>query len=144
METALRSPAERRKTGPTKNPQKSRVANGSELWAGIDHRSLWARRAGELLAATISDLGGPSNISEGEHALAKRCAVLITELERREAAFAQAGGADDGALAIYQTTVNTLRRTLESLGLQRRPRTVTPPNLREYLDAHHGGEDAAS
>src|SRR5262249_14918521 len=77
-------------------------------------------------AATISDLGGSSNISEAEHALAKRCAVLITELERREAVFAQAGQADDAALAIYQTTVNTLRRTLEALGLQRRARDVGP------------------
>jgi hypothetical protein len=48
---------------------------------------------------------------------------------------------DDAALAIYQTTVNTLRRTLESLGLQRRPRTVVP-NLREYLDIHNSGEEA--
>jgi hypothetical protein len=85
-------------------------------------------RAGELLAAHISDLGEPDNISEGERALAKRCAVLITELERREAAFAQAGMATDEALAIYQTTVNTLRRTLEALGLQkgRRSRDITP------------------
>jgi hypothetical protein len=125
-----RTAAERRKSR-----QRSKVANGTSLWAGIDGRSLWARRAGELLAAHISDLGGIDNISEGERALAKRCAVLITELERREAVFAQAGAATDEALAIYQTTVNTLRRTLEALGLQRRARDITP-SLSDILREH--------
>jgi hypothetical protein len=105
--------------------RRTRVANGSQLWVGVDGRSLWARRAGELLAAHISDLGGEDNISEAERVLAKRVAVLVTELERREAAFALAGEVEDGALAIYQTTVNTLRRTLETLGLERRAIDVT-------------------
>jgi hypothetical protein len=91
---------------------------------GLGWRSLWARRASELLASQLSDLGGPDNCSEAERALAKRAAVLITELERREAVFAQAGEASDGALAIYQTTVNTLRRTFEALGLRRRAKDV--------------------
>jgi hypothetical protein len=112
--------------------RRTRVANGSKMWTGVDGRNLWARRAGELLAAHISDLGGEGNISEAERALAKRCAVLVTELERREAAFALAGQVEDGALAIYQTTVNTLRRTLETLGLKRIARDVTP-SLAEYL-----------
>jgi len=115
-----------------KDARRSKVANGTALWAGIDGRSLWARRAGELLAAHISDLGGEGNISEAERALCKRAAVLITELERREAGFAQAGEASDEALAIYQTSVNTLRRTLEALGLQRRARDVTPPDPLTY------------
>ena len=65
-------------------------------------------------------------MSEAERALLRRAVTLIVELERREVMFAQAGAADDDALAIYQTTVNTLRRTLESLGLQRRPRDLGP------------------
>ena len=97
---------------------------------------MWARRAGELLAAHISDLGGYDNISEAEHALAKRAAVLICELERREAAFAQAGAASDEALVIYQTTVNTLRRTLESLGLRRRAKDIGP-TLGDIIRADH-------
>ena len=116
----------------TKDRQKSRVANGSALLPGVDGRSLWARRAKELLAAHIQDLGGPDHVSEAERALAKRCAVLVTELERREASFARDGEVSDQALAIYQTSVNTLRRTLESLGLQRRAKDVTP-DLGTYL-----------
>jgi hypothetical protein len=126
MEAVENSPSDRHAVTRRKCPQRSRIANGSELWANVDGRSLWARRAGELLAAHISDLGGLHNISEAEHALAKRAAVLVTELERREAVFAQEGQASDEALAIYQTTVNTLRRTLEALGLERRARDCGP------------------
>jgi hypothetical protein len=56
---------------------------------------------------------------QAEYALTRRAVTLIVELERREVMFAQAGEVADEALAIYQTTVNTLRHTL-GLGLQRR------------------------
>jgi hypothetical protein len=135
MEVAESSSADHAPVERRKSRQRSKVANGTSLWADIDGRSLWARRAGELLAAHISDLGGPDNVSEAERALAKRAAVLVTELERREAAFAQAGKVEDAALQIYQTTVNTLRRTFEALGLQRRVRDVTP-TLAEILREH--------
>jgi hypothetical protein len=118
---------------PPRSPQHSKVANGTVLLPGIDGRSMWARRAKELLAAHIQDLGGPSNVSEAERALCKRCAVLVTELERREACFARDGEVSDQALSIYQTTVNTLRRTFETLGLQRRAKDVTLPDLQTYL-----------
>jgi hypothetical protein len=63
-------------------------------------------------------------------------AVLETELERREAIFAQAGQADDTALSIYQTSANCLRRLLESLGLERKQKDVTPiETLIEEYDA---------
>jgi hypothetical protein len=138
VESVLGSSADRASVERPKSKQRTKVHNGSQLWANVDGRSLWARRAGELLAAHISDLGGPDNISEGERALAKRCAVLITELERREAVFAQAGEATDEALAIYQTTVNTLRRTLEALGLRRRARDVTLPDPLAYAAERDG------
>ena len=64
----------------------------------------------------------------------RRAVTLIVELERREVTFALAGEADNEGLAIYQTTVNTLRRTLEALGLQRRSKDVTP-TLAQYLTA---------
>jgi hypothetical protein len=142
MEAIQTSFADRAAVERRKSRQRSKVANGTSLWAGIDGRSLWARRAGELLAAHISDLGGPDNISEAERALAKRCAVLITELERREAAFAHAGKATDDGLAIYQTTVNTLRRTLEALGLKRQPREIVPDPL-QYARENAPEDDAA-
>jgi ABC-type phosphate transport system auxiliary subunit len=63
---------------------------------------------------------------QAEYALTRRAVTLIVELERREVMFAQAGEVADEALAIYQTTVNTLRRTLETLGLQRRAKDIGP------------------
>ena len=132
METVANSSADCRQESADRR-QKSRITNGSALLPGIDGRSTWVRRIKDLLAAHIADLGGEDNVSEAEYALVRRVVTLIVELERREATFAQAGSVDDDALAIYQTTVNTLRRTLETLGLQRRARDVTLPSLREYL-----------
>jgi hypothetical protein len=124
--TATKSSAARITVARAKDPQRSRITNGSALLPGIDGRNAWVRRAKDLLALHFSDLGGEDNVSEAERALVRRAVTLIIELERREAMFAQVGAADNEALAIYQTTVNTLRRTLESLGLQRRPRDVSP------------------
>jgi hypothetical protein len=49
-----------------------------------------------------------------------------------EGTFALAGEATPDALDLYQRTAGNLRRLLESVGLQRRARDVTP-TLREYL-----------
>jgi hypothetical protein len=126
MKSIASSPADRPRVGRKKDAQKSRVTNGSALLCGIDHRSSWVRRIRDLLAAHIADLGGEDNVSEAEYALVRRAVTMIVELERREVMFAQAGEVADEALAIYQTTVNTLRRTLESLGLQRRAKDIGP------------------
>lgn len=102
--------------------------------------------AKELLSDFLNgQLGGEGNYSESEHALAKRAAVLVVECERREAEFAKAGAADDKALAIYQTTVNTLRRTLEALGsgsttLQRRTKDMTP-SVADYIKSLNDAQE---
>jgi hypothetical protein len=49
-----------------------------------------------------------------------------------EAKFAMKGGAKAWELAVYQRASNTLRRLLESVGLQRRARDITP-TVDEYL-----------
>jgi hypothetical protein len=61
--------------------------------------------------------------------------------------FAHAGQISDNALAIYETTVNTLRRTLEALGLERRAKDVGPTlgdllvqDLRQQREAAAGAE----
>jgi hypothetical protein len=63
-------------------------------------RQLVPRPLTRLLALHISDLGGEDNVSEAERALLRRAVTLIIKLERREVMFAQAGAADDEALAI--------------------------------------------
>jgi hypothetical protein len=97
META-QEPARRKPADSATLPtRRTRVANGSQLWAGVDGRSLWARRASELLAAHVPDLGGEDNISASERALVRRAVMLIVECERRETDFAQAGQISDNA-----------------------------------------------
>jgi hypothetical protein len=65
----------------------------------------------------------------------RRCAVLITELERREQKFALSEGATDEQLDTYARVAGNLRRLLESVGLQRRPREVLP-SVDQYLATH--------
>ena len=110
---------------------RSRVSNGSEILAGVDGRSVWARRFRDLLAAHVEDLGGPDVVSEAERSLLRRASALEVELERLEARFAAAGdgGPDVADLDLYQRTTNTLRRLLDTVGLERRSRDVTPDAL---------------
>ena len=110
---------------------RSRVSNGSVLIAGVDQRSPWVRRCKDILREHIVDLGGIDNCSSAERSILRRAAVLTTELEQLEARFATAGQADAGDLEIYQRCANSLRRLLEAVGLQRRPRDVTVPSLAE-------------
>ena len=106
---------------------RSAVTNGSSLLAGVDGRSTWARRLRDLIELHTNDLGGVLNISEAEKAIVRRASVLIVELERMETDFALAEGAPNIAtLDAYQRAAGNLRRLLESLGLERRQRDVTP------------------
>jgi hypothetical protein len=112
-----------------KSHARSRVTNGRELLPGIDGRSLWARRYRDVLTLHLSDLGGADNVSEAEKAIARRAACLIVELEQIEVRFARGDepeGEDEtgNMLDRYQRCANTLRRLLESLGLQRRAKDV--------------------
>jgi hypothetical protein len=82
------------------------------------------------------------NLSTAELMLVRRSAQLTLQLEMMEEDWASRGGeAPAKRLETYQRTTNTLRRTLESLGLQRRSKDVTP-TLQEYLAARYEHEDA--
>ena len=120
------SPLDRRRGARGKDPQKSRIANGGALLPGVDGRLPWVRRCKDVIASHISDMGGIDNTSAAERSIIRRAAILTIELERLEAKFAVAGEADTDDLEIYQRCANSLRRLLEAIGLQRRPRDVTP------------------
>ena len=91
------------------------------------------RRLRDLVSDHISDLGGEDHISSSERTLVNRCAMLALQLEMLETKFADNDGvAGSDALNMYQRCLNTLRRTLKSLGLQRRARNVTP-TVDQYL-----------
>ena len=107
---------------------RSKVTNGATL-PGVDGRSTWVRRFRDLMALHLSDLGGEDHVSEAQRSIIRRTATLEVELERLELKFAtadQAKPVDASDLDLYQRTSNTMRRHLEALGLERRPRDVTP------------------
>jgi hypothetical protein len=141
---------ERRPTsdcGPVERPKKadrkrkltaakvrSALSNGSSLIVGVDHRSGWMRRLRDLIVAHENDLGDA--ISEGERRLVQRAAMLTLQLEMMEQRWAvNDGEASAKALDAYQRTCGALRRILETLGLSRRAKDITP-SLSEYLDQH--------
>jgi len=103
---------------------RSRITNGSALLPGVDGRSAWVRRCKDVIHAHIGDLGGADNVSEAERSIIRRCATLTVELERMETVFAMAGEATVEQLDLYQRTANSLRRLLEAVGIERRPRDV--------------------
>jgi hypothetical protein len=82
------------------------------------------------------------NTSAAERSIIRRAAVLTTELEQLEVKFALAGEASPAMLEVYQRAANSLRRLLEAVGLQRRPRNLNPPSLPEYLDQIQAEDEA--
>ena len=112
---------------------RSSITNGRHLLPEIDARSAWMRRLRDLIAEHTSDLGGDDLVSESERRLIRRAAMLCIQCEMLDAKFASEGGqASQNDLECYQRVTNTLRRCLESLGLSRRSKDVTP-TLAEYL-----------
>jgi hypothetical protein len=107
---------------------RSAISNGSRLLNELDQRSAWARRLRDLITDHVADLGGADAASQAEKVLVRRAAMLTLQLELLEQRFALNDGGEASAPQIetYQRTTNTLRRTLEALGLERRAKDVTP------------------
>jgi hypothetical protein len=82
-----------------------------------------------VIGAHLADLGGIDKCSAAERIIIRRASVLTVELERMEAVFATAGEASAEDLDTYSRVSANLRRLLESVGLQRRQRDVTPDPL---------------
>lgn|SRR5262245_2758143 len=108
---------------------RSRITNGALIDG--DGRSAWSRRMRDLINLHLSDLGGADNVSEAEKSIVRRVATLTVELERMESVFAEAGEASPEQLDLYQRVSNSMRRMLETVGLERRAKPVE--TLQEYL-----------
>lgn len=105
----------------------------------LDGRTKAARLARALVDNIESDLGGADCLSAGERQLAQRAGVLAAMLESQEAAWL---AGDKFNLTDYLASINAQRRVLESLGLQRRSRDVTP-DLQTYLASRTSEASAA-
>jgi hypothetical protein len=121
---------------PTKSSGKSRITNHSHILPGTDGRSAWARRLRDLISLHTADLGGQDAVSAAEASIIRRAATLTVELERLELLFATSEARPED-LDLYQRMSNTLRRHLETTGLKRVPRDVTP-TLSDYLKEASG------
>jgi hypothetical protein len=103
------------------------------LVPGVDQRSTWVRRCRDLIAEHVADKGGDDSTSAAERSIIRRASVLTVELEIIERKFAQAHeagkDADLATLETYTRVANGMRRLLEAIGLQRRPRDVGPSLL---------------
>jgi len=97
---------------------------------------VWARRLRDLVKLHLSDIGGRSVASETEFSIVRRASAITVELERLELRFAEANLAgqppDPVDFDLYLRGANSLRRLLEAVGLQRRPKNITP-SLGSYI-----------
>jgi hypothetical protein len=135
MGTATKSSRDRAANDRKPSKQRSRISNGHALLPdlpGLDGRSAWIRRCKDLINDHVADLGGLDNTSVAERSLVRRAAVITTELEMLEAKFAAAGKATADDLDLYQRSCGGLRRLLESIGLQRRAKDISPPSIEQY------------
>ena len=110
---------------------RARVDAGA-LLPGLDGRGSWPRKLAETVRELVAELGGPELVTAQELMIVRRAAVLGIELARMEESFAKAGRATSDELQLYATVASQLRRLLESIGLARRARDITP-SLRDYM-----------
>ncbi|WP_200922198.1 hypothetical protein [Sphingomonas sp. Leaf23] len=96
------------------------------MLAGVDGRSAVARRYREIVETLRADMGGDP--SEAQEQIARRAASLAIWCEQQDEGAANGKPID---VAAYTTAANSLRRLLESLGLKRAMRNVTP-SIAEY------------
>ena len=94
----------------------------------IDGRTVACKEARRLIRVLTSELGDPTI---QEQLLITRAALLtamVGDIETRRVAGEKIN------LGEYLATVNTQRRVLGTLGLERRSKDVTTPNLDQYLE----------
>jgi hypothetical protein len=104
----------------------SAVSSGRRMFVQGDSSSAWSRRYRDIVAGHVSDLGGQTVLSEAKISLIKRVSTLELECEQAEGKLSMGEEID---LDLYQRMLNTLRRALEALGLERKARDVTPDGV---------------
>ena len=109
---------------------RSAVTNGRRLFVSGDGNSAWARRYRDLVQGHVADMGGRDLLSEAQLSLVKRASAIEVELEQMEGQLSKGQAVD---LDAFTRAASHLRRILESVGLKRQPRNVTP-SLTDYLE----------
>ena len=107
--------------------------------ADLDKRTTAAKRARDLINSVTADLGGVDNLGVGERQVIQRAVLLGVMAEDIESRWLLGEAVDPVILA---TISNAQRRLLETVGLKRVPRNVTP-TVAEYV-AHAAAEEASA
>jgi hypothetical protein len=97
-----------------------------------DPNSLWARRYRDVIVDLTNDLGGSAMVGEAKAAVIRDCAALEIALEKMRGRMSVGQNVD---VQLYARVANQRRRLLESIGLERVARDVTPLTLDNYLQA---------
>jgi bifunctional DNA primase/polymerase-like protein len=84
---------------------------GFKAFLGVDGRSPWVRRAKDIIASHLSDLGGDDVVSAAERSIVRQASCLTVELEKLETKFALAGEASSADLDLYIRASGNLRRS---------------------------------
>jgi hypothetical protein len=116
-------------SAPKRKRKSSAVTSGRKLFVEGDGRSPWSRRYRDLIAGHVSDLGGPEALSEAQQSLVRRASAIECELEQMEGQMSQG---EEVNLDVFTRSASHLRRILETLGIERRARDITP-DLATYL-----------
>jgi len=131
LDTAPTTKRPRNTLGPRPPAQRSAVTNGKKLFVLGDGNSAWSRRYRDLVAGHISDMGGPSGLSEAQISLIKRAAAIECELEQQEGKLSLG---QEINLDVFTRSASHLRRILESLGLERKAKVIN------QIDHDHDAE----
>jgi hypothetical protein len=105
---------------------RSAVTNGKRLFVEGKQNTKWARRYRDLVAGHISDLQGGDGMSEAQLSLIKRASTIELELEQMEGKLSKGLQID---LDLFTRSAGHLRRILETLGLERRPKQIDEASL---------------
>ena len=116
----------------------SAVTSGRRLYVDEgDANSAWSRRYRDLIAGHASDLGGRDTLSAAQFSLVRRASAIECELELMEGRLSKGEPAD---LDVFTRSSSHLRRILETLGLERRQRDVTP-SIERFIDEIQASKD---
>jgi hypothetical protein len=122
--------------GQRKRLPRSRLTDGRTILPGVHSQSTWARLFRDMNDAMLAHVGGADYATEPQKLAARRVAVLEAELRFQEVKLAQIRAAGrqppDELLDLYSRVSNTQRRHLETIGLQRVARDLTP-SIHAYL-----------
>lgn len=106
--------------------------DGAMMLAGqrVDGRTALGKRYKAIFAEMVSDIGGEPTAAQ--EAIIRRASALAVQSEQWEAVMAQGGDVD---VSTYCKLVNTLSRVLQTIGLQRHARDITPRVIDQHAAA---------